>query len=223
MQDDSVWRKLAEKKWGSATLALRKGSSTKWMAYAKHRMCLTTHPTSPLDLIQEGVTDPWQHLVCCLLCSRTTGGAVVLDTIESFLRRYTTPTAVLAASETEICCAIKSVGLQELRCKALRLMSHSFLAEDWEEPSEFFGCGRFAADSWRIFCRGGAASLGPRDVEDATLQRYLRWARTGAADTPAPKPRRNRAAPAGAAAAKRRAGRARPARNTPELRSARRC
>ena len=78
--------------------------------------------------------------------------------------------------------------------------------QDWEDPSEFFGCGRFAADSWRIFCRGGAAALAPRDVEDATLQRYLRWARTGTADAPARKPKQPRAALSGVDAAKRRAG-----------------
>lgn len=26
--------------------------------------------------------------------------------------------------------------------------------QDWSDPSEFFGCGKFTADSWRIFCRG---------------------------------------------------------------------
>ena len=46
----------------------------------------------------------------------------------------------------------------------------------WEEPSEFHGCGKFAADSWRIFCRGQTS---PKGVEDATLKRYLRWLSTG--------------------------------------------
>ncbi len=79
-------------------------------------------------------------------------------------------------------------------------------AQDWEDPTEFFGCGRFAADSWRIFCRGGAARLAPRDVDDPTLQRYLRWARTGSAEPRAPRPRKRRAAAATAAPVKRAAG-----------------
>lgn len=49
-------------------------------------------------------------------------------------------------------------------------------AQAWEDPSEFHGCGKFAADSWRIFCRG---QTGSRGVEDATLKRYLRWHSTG--------------------------------------------
>jgi hypothetical protein len=83
----------------------------------------------------------------------------------------------------------------------------SVSAQDWEDPTEFFGCGRFAADSWRIFCRGGAARLTARDVDDPTLQRYLRWARTGSAEPRAPRPRKRRAAAAATAApAKRAAG-----------------
>ena len=49
-------------------------------------------------------------------------------------------------------------------------------AQAWQEPSEFHGCGKFAADSWRIFCRGQTS---PKGVEDATLKRYLRWLSTG--------------------------------------------
>ena len=46
----------------------------------------------------------------------------------------------------------------------------------WEDPSCFHGCGKFASDSWRIFCRGQTCAKG---VEDATLKRYLRWRSTG--------------------------------------------
>lgn len=67
MQDDSVWRKLAANKWGAAALVLYKGHAS-WMAYTKHRMCLKGTPPSPLALVQEAYADPWQHLVCCLLC-----------------------------------------------------------------------------------------------------------------------------------------------------------
>lgn len=85
-------------------------------------------------------------------------------------------------------------------------MTITRLSQDWEHPTEFFGCGRFAADSWRIFCRGGAAKLAPHDVADPTLQRYLRWARTGSADAPAPKTKKRRAPATSAAPAKRHAG-----------------
>lgn len=60
--------------------------------------------------------------------------------------------------------------------------------QDWKDPSEFYGCGKFVSDSWRIFCRGETSSKG---VEDATLQRYLRWLNTGSLSEP--KPRQPRA------------------------------
>jgi len=81
----------------------------------------------------------------------------------------------------------------------------SVSAQDWEDPTEFFGCGRFAADSWRIFCRGGAARLAPRDVDDPTLQRYLRWARTGSAEPRVQRAKKRRAAAAATAAPGKRA------------------
>lgn len=48
--------------------------------------------------------------------------------------------------------------------------------QDWQDPAEFKGCGRFCSDSWRIFCRG---HRGLRDVEDRNLQAYLRWLTKG--------------------------------------------
>ena len=41
-QDECVWRKLAQNKWGGAVLALRDGRPTCWAAYAKHRLCLAS-------------------------------------------------------------------------------------------------------------------------------------------------------------------------------------
>ena len=64
----------------------------------------------------------------------------------------------------------------------------------WEDPSEFYGCGKFASDSWRIFCRGQTSA---KTVEDATLKRYLRWLSTGKlvekSSAPASTPARRRA------------------------------
>lgn len=41
---------------------------------------------SPFALVQEGHSDPWRHLVCCLLISRTTGGPTVRAAILRFLQ-----------------------------------------------------------------------------------------------------------------------------------------
>lgn len=135
-------------------------------------MNLTAAPKSPLDLGQEQFPDPWSHLVCCILCSRTTGGPVIRSTIKHFISCWPTPSAVLAAAEGDLAAAINPLGLQLNRIKALKSMSHDFLANDWQLPSEFSGCGKFTSDSWRIFCRGHRSL---EDVEDKNLRRYLHW------------------------------------------------
>jgi hypothetical protein len=45
-QDDLLWRKLAEAKWGPAALELYRGRST-WRAYTKHRLCLASRECAP--------------------------------------------------------------------------------------------------------------------------------------------------------------------------------
>ena len=49
--------------------------------------------------------------------------------------------------------------------------------QDWEDPSEFYGCGAFARDSWAIFCRGEGSTI--KGVQDIALKRYIRWLTTG--------------------------------------------
>ncbi|KAG7670161.1 hypothetical protein Ndes2526A_g06494 [Nannochloris sp. 'desiccata'] len=174
IKDDSLWKSLAVAKWGPAveTLAAQRVPNGGWLAYCSHRMNLTAAPKSPLDLGQEQFQDPWEHLVCCILCSRTTGGPLIRATINNFISCWPSPTAVLAPTEDVLIEAINPLGLQINRIRALRSMSNDFLAKDWLSPSEFSGCGKFTADSWRIFCRGHRSL---EDVEDKNLRKYLYW------------------------------------------------
>jgi hypothetical protein len=50
-----------------------------------------------LHLGQERYADPWQHITCCVLCSRTSGGSTIHNAIAEFFANLPTPTAVLAA------------------------------------------------------------------------------------------------------------------------------
>ncbi|EIE20622.1 hypothetical protein COCSUDRAFT_83540 [Coccomyxa subellipsoidea C-169] len=104
-------------------------------------------------------------------------------TIKAFLGTYGTPSKVLEAPDEELESFIDPLGLQETRIKAVKQMSQAFFEKEWEDPVEFYGCGKFTSDSWRIFCRGVKASKG---VEDATLLRYLRWLNTGSLKDPKP-------------------------------------
>lgn len=53
---------------------------------------------SPLNLLQESYPDPWHHIICCVLCSRTSGSELIRTAIAAFFVALPTPTAVLAAS-----------------------------------------------------------------------------------------------------------------------------
>lgn len=54
-------------------------------------------PPCPPVPAQERYPDPYQHLVACVLCSRTTGGSAVRQAIRLFLELHPTPSAALAA------------------------------------------------------------------------------------------------------------------------------
>lgn len=80
--------------------------------------------------------------------------------------------------------------------------------QDFSCPSHFYGCGQFAASSFRIFCRGDHSGS---NVVDPTLRSYLNWLRRPEQDERTPKaskgdpteaPRRQRAKPKAAAAGK---------------------
>lgn len=114
-------------------------------------------------------------LICALIRSRTSGAAVVADTVRSFFRAFPSPSAVLDAAEADIQALIFPLGLQPIRCRSVCDISRAFLGTNWTEPSEFYGVGKFTTDSWRIFCRGDTRGAG---VEDVNLRRYLSWLKT---------------------------------------------
>jgi len=176
--DDQLWRSLALQKWGHRVedLAGPRIASGHWRQFARHRMSRASYPISPLNLLQESFPDPWAHIACCLLCSRTTGGPAVRAAVARVLSTWPTPSAVLDASDENLFEAINPLGLQAVRLAALRSMSHDFLAKEWELPSEFKGCGKFVTDSYLIFCRGLRQAS---QVDDVNLQRYLRWVEKG--------------------------------------------
>lgn len=173
LQDDDVWRQLAEQKWGPAVRRLASVQPGGWAAWVKHRLSASSPPRSPLDLGQEHYTDcPFQHITACLLCSRTTGGPTVREATRLFLALYPSPSDVLAAPESSMREVMHPLGLQDTRLAGVRGLAHDFLAMDWQDPSEFKHCGKFVSDSWRIFCRAHRSLAG---IEDKNLRRYLSW------------------------------------------------
>ncbi|CAL8465066.1 g4601 [Coccomyxa elongata] len=187
-KENSLWKQIAAAKWGREALALCEknvaSNQITWFEFCKHRLCLLRSPRSPLNLVQEVYIDPWQHIVSCLLCSRTSGSERVRCTISFFLYHCQDASYILLADDEELQSLIEPLGLQETRIRAVKQMTVAFFEKDWKDPSEFYGCGKFTSDSWRIFCRGERSSKG---VEDATLLRYLRWRNTGSFVDPNPR------------------------------------
>lgn len=184
VHDPTLWKSLALAKWGTAVVEWKKEEPRQgWENYCKRRMPILTIPRSPIGLLQENYSDPWQHLLCCLLCSRTSGSATIAACVALVIDEYSSPTMLLKATEAHwkdgksgecpLCDLIHPLGLQAQRCKAVRKMTIGFLSDDWESPTELYGVGKFSADSLAIFCWGMKDFRG---VEDVNLKRYLRWA-----------------------------------------------
>ena len=66
------------------------------------------------------------------------------------------------APDDAITSIIHPLGLQPNRLRAVRSISRDFLATEWADPTAFYGCGKFVADSWRIFCQGDVSGAGGR-------------------------------------------------------------
>jgi hypothetical protein len=92
--------------------------------------------------------------------SRTSGGDLIRGTIDRFFELLPNPSAVLDAPDDVITDLIHPLGLQPVRLKAVRGIARDFLATEWEDPTAFYGCGKFVADSYRIFCRGDVSGAG---------------------------------------------------------------
>ena len=74
----------------------------------------------------------------CLLCSRTSGSDVIRSAARGFLRRWPTPTALLAeGDEAALRSALQPLGLQDARLAAVRGMSADFLGKNWTSVEEF--------------------------------------------------------------------------------------
>lgn len=179
---------------------------------------------SPLDLTQEHYAgDPWRLLVTCIMCSRTSGGPTIRETLAQFLARYPTPTAVIRGDEEEMaallhplgacaggrcCCALvsqhacASAGLH--RERTVRRCAAGFLRAGWSQPIQLYGIGKFANDSWRVFCHGEYAAVAADKLADRNVRAYAAYCKrifhrdggeAGSAVGPTAKARRKAPAP----------------------------
>jgi len=129
-------------------------------------------PKSPHDLLQEHHwNDQWKVLVCCLMLNQTSRKQVD-QIIDDFFTRYPDPQSVISADEEPMRDLLRPLGMYNRRLKTLKKFSQDFLIENWQTASDLYGCGKYADDAWRIFCRGDWQNVKP---DDHALTDYHNW------------------------------------------------
>ena len=120
-------------------------------------------PRHPTPLLQELYwPDEWKILICCQLLNLTTRTQVD-KIIDELFSRYPNALTMAEAEEDRLRQLLQPLGLVNKRVKTLKRFSNEYLAKDWETPKELYGCGKYADDAWRIFCRGDWRQVEPND------------------------------------------------------------
>ena len=120
-------------------------------------------PKSPYDLLQERFwPNEWKILVVCLMLNQTSRKQVE-PMIHDFFEKYPDPSSLVEVEEAELFKILKPLGLANRRVKILKKFSSDYLSLNWQSAKELYGCGKYADDAWRIFCKGDWRSVEPKD------------------------------------------------------------
>ena len=129
-------------------------------------------PTSPHGLLQENYwPDQWKILVCCLLLNQTSRKQVD-PMIDEFFVRYPDPKSIMGANEESLRQLLRPLGMYNRRVNTLKKFSEGFSAGEWTTAADLYGCGKYADDAWRIFCKGDWQDVVPNDH---ALNEYHGW------------------------------------------------
>ena len=114
--------------------------------------------TSPYLLLQEIYREhPWRMLVCCIMLNCTSRKQV--DQVrDQFFKLWPTPQSAMNADEEKMQEIIALLGFKAKRTKTIMRFSKEFLENQWIEPKELHGIGKY----------------GPTD---SVLVTYLNWAK----------------------------------------------
>ncbi len=130
-------------------------------------------PVSPHGLIQESLwPDEWRILVSCLLLNQTTRKQVD-KVIDSLFEKYPGPCSMALADDDKLATIIRQLGLVNRRVKTLKRFSQEYMTKKWSAPIELYGCGKYADDTWRIFCKGQWKEVSPSDHALNNYHDYL--------------------------------------------------
>ena len=130
-------------------------------------------PKSPHGLIQEALwPDEWKILISCLMLNQTTRKQVD-KVIWQFFDMWPNPSLFLRSAHTEVSDLLRPLGFYNRRPKAMRRFTEEYVRQEWHEPIELHGIGKYANDAWRIFCRGDWRVVDPQDHALNKYHSYL--------------------------------------------------
>jgi methyl-CpG-binding domain protein 4 len=89
-----------------------------------------------------------------------------------FFERWPSAESAAQADVEEVREMVKGLGFGKRRAQTLVKMSAGYLRDDWDDPSELYGVGKYASDAWHIFCVGDWKSTQPKDH---ALVHYHTW------------------------------------------------
>jgi len=93
---------------------------------------------------------------------------------DEFFRRYPDPETAKDSDPIEMAELIAPLGFRNRRTSTIRRFSSDWVTLEWTEPSELYGIGKYAQDSWEIFQKGNLSV----EPTDGVLNTYLAWARS---------------------------------------------
>lgn len=126
---------------------------------------------SPYNLLQEIYhPDEWKIFVCCMMLNQTTRRQVDVVRHE-FFRRWPNALAASKSDISEMQHLLKPLGLSSRRSAAIRRMSAEYLGV-WTRPSDLYGLGKYADDSYDIFIKRKYDIMNP---SDKFLSKYMEW------------------------------------------------
>lgn len=135
----------------------------------------TPRTLSPYMLIQEFLRDePWKLLVACILLNQTRARQVH-SIINDLFERYPDPHVMAEADEIELAAILRPTGFHNTKAKRIKRMSAAYIGSLWTKPEDLPSVGKYAADSFKIFCSGYIVD----DVLDKELKNYVQWAQEG--------------------------------------------
>jgi len=126
---------------------------------------------SPYELLQEIYHhDPWKSMVCCILLNRTK--RLQVDRVRKELFNTFQDALDMANASPEVLAEIlQPLGFQNKRAQTLIKFSEDWVSKDWEHPSDLYGIGQYASDSYDIFYNN-KLDINPKD---GVLVKYLDW------------------------------------------------